>query len=400
MREGIGLGKRLNDIIRDMLSVIVGVVQQLQDLLEAKKPNDVFSQENQKRLRTVEFGSSFSPEHIEELYVENKKGRKPTPRELLEMLQIVVEEFSIKDIRLGIRWNKVAKANGTIDLSYYKPFLSYCMSKSCRITFNIGPIKTFRWPEQYVPEFVLQQLECMPQKGTILSEEDKILTNALQYLKKLLKALRQEFSQEQLQYIKVIQPENESLHAFGIYKWRMSEEYLERVVAIVLKEFPDVSIMLNSSETTNLNQIQKFFSTLTKKYPKLKGRLILGFNYYYRVPGRITIPFIHTIDSITLNKQKCKENIRCCEDMGFQIEISEAQCEPWPPIWSPGNSVEEFRFMIMRCIKNILPADQYSVIRLWGIERLAKARLEAKLNDDQEKIIELIKAINSSFDRR
>ena len=69
--------------------------------------------------------------------------------------------------------------------------------------------------------------------------------------------------------------------------------------------------------------------------------------------------------------------------------------EPWGKFVSPGASARELRFVLLRCINNILDPEDNSVVRLWGIELLVKKILSNRLTAEEKEIVNIIKKINS-----
>jgi hypothetical protein len=376
---------------------------------ESTISNTEFIRKYKEHLENLIIGCSFSPEHIEYLLeqVKNQNAKvKNTSQKsqfTLDCLKAVVEEFNIRDLRLGIRWNSVdlpagRQAGKSIDLSYYKPFLDYCFEKKVNITLNVGPIKIFRWPEQYVPEYILQKIE-LPKKGSQIIPESELAKDAKAYLEKLYQVLKSTYTEKQLAQIKIIQIENEPFHRFGEYEWRMSEEYMTALYNLTLKYFPHVSFLINSSETRNIAKTAHFYQRIISKNKKLKHRLILGYNFFYKVPHARTVPILGTFDSISLTnlsrKKLCRKNIDWAQDIGYAIEVTEAQTEPWLPIITPGNSAQEFRFLLLRSVYHLLDGRKKSLMRIWGIEHLVLAKKMKMLTPDQQQIIELIQRINT-----
>jgi len=365
-------------------------LQQHEDWVESLLPTDNFLKAYKTRLKNTKIGCSFSPEYLEEI------TKNPTPEVGLKALQFIINDLYMRHIRLGIRWNKVEEERGKIDFSYYKPYFDYCLSQNVSICLNIGPIKTFRWPEQYVPEWALKSLQKIPKKKAVLDEKSEIAVHSLLYAERLLSYLAKAYSTKELARITLVQPENESFYPFGVYSWRLSQSYMTRLIVLVKTYLPHAGIMLNSAETRNLNAIIRLFQSLrTIGY---QNTLVSGFNYYYAVPLMQKLPFFMRLDSISrtqlAGRNLCRKNIECAKDFGYSIEVSEAQFEPWPPMMSPGSSAQEFRYLLIRCISYILNTQKYAVIRLWGIERLFYSFYTKSATDEHKEIVEIIKQIN------
>ncbi len=349
-----------------------------------------------KKLEKVRIGTSFSPELVEQMYERENKRYLKTPHEALQILDILVKQLLITDIRLGIRWNRAVDKKGNADLSYYKPFLDYCIKNKVRICLNVGPIKTFGWPEEHIPQIVLENTP-LPAKGAVIMPEDYIAQKAYEYLGSLLSALTAMYSKKELSSFVILQPENEPFFPFGSQKWRMSEAYLLEIIKRIYHFFPETSILLNSAETRNITQISKIFQKLKKEDKKRK--LLCGIDYYYNFPRGIHLPGIGPLDYITFSNALLYKshalNKRRARKLGFEIEVTEAQFERWGnQIFSPGNSAHEFKYLVARCVEQIIDPQKGGVIRLWGAERLGKRIIEHNLEKDHTEIIELIQSIN------
>lgn len=368
---------------------------------EARKDNAYFLGKYRSELKHVKLGCSYSPEHVEWQEKQFKSQRskiKITDQNLkLQLLQTVIREFNIKDIRFGLRWNSIDNGK-RLDLTYYKPLLDTLFEKNISVTLNIGPIKTFRWPEQYVPDYVLRSI-TLPEKGDEISAESALAQHSYQYLHTLFALLTQTYSGKELSHIKTFQLENEPFHRFGVHEWRMSEAYMRTLMKITLQYFPHAQFLINSSEMRNVRKIADFYSSLISETPELRNRLVLGYNYFYNVPGERIIKGIGRVDSITQTKFSgrniCSKNLQWGTHIGYKTEVTEAQVEPWDPIITPGNDAGEFRFLLARSIENLIDCAMPSVIRLWGIEHLALRYWRNDLTNQHEQIIDLIQAINT-----
>ncbi len=87
---------------------------------------------------------------------------------------------------------------------------------------------------------------------------------------------------------------------------------------------------------------------------------------------------------------------RQSQNLGFEIEVTEAQMEPWTFIQTPGNSASELRYLIQRCGLGVLAADQSNsdLIRLWGIEQLVEKFIQNEQTEEHQQMWELIQLIN------
>lgn len=381
--------------IFDWLSVIP---QQYLVHKSADYDDDAYLNRYGEKLRTISIGSSFAPELIEQIYWNEKKEivSLETKRSILRTM---ISELGIKEIRLGIRWNNAVNAQGKADLSYYKPFIDDCIAHNVSLCLNIGPIKTFGWPEEHIPKNFLPLLTQYTAKKNVIRPSDQIAKIAHFYVTGLLSRLKESYTKEQLARITTIQPENEPFNPFGKYKLTFSASYIRETIDTIHQAFPHTKILLNAAYVSQMPEIVSLFRSCMKD-KDFAGRLICGVNYYYNVPKTLHIPFLGPIDLVTVAKMSYvnapEELIRKVVKKGIDIEVTEAQFEQWGnSILSPGNSLHEFKYLLARCATHLVPAGVPSVIRLWGLERLAYKMYFHDLEEDHKSIIALLKRINT-----
>lgn len=385
--------RKLIDIIPNMhINPLKIIIRQSPEWKESLLSNKDFFKKYQPVIKNLRIGCSFSPEHLEWIYYEEKK--EFNEKKGLDILSFIINNLGIKDIRLGIRWNKSLNTKNQVDLAYYKKYLDILFENNINICLNIGPIKTFRWPEQHVPDFLFENTK-KPKKGEVVKSDSYLAEKAYGFARNLFKELQKIYSKEQLDKIKIVQLENEPFIKFGEYEWLMDEEYLKNLSKLTLAYLPHVTFLVNSSEHKNLLQISKFYKSLTKDDPLLKNRLIIGVNYFYKTPFSRKLPLAGIVDSISFKNDLFAKNIESAKKVGYKIEITEGQAEPWPPSLTPGNSASEFRFMILRCANHILDIEKPSIIRVWGIENLTVKAFEQRLDMQHKEILGIIKIINN-----
>ncbi len=323
-------------------------------------------------------GTTFTPERVKD----QKKS--------LEMLKIMVEDLGIIDIRLGIRWNRTQPEKAEqITLDYYKPFLDYLFQKNINLCLSIGPSKAPRWPETHIPNWVFEKTTC-PVEGCVLDMDSEFSLIAIEYYKKLVTKLKKTIPKKNLDNIS-FQIENECFNKFGKYRWSFSYDYLENCVDITKDTFPENKILFSTSGSRKAKPIFEF----------MKGtgynmcNFILSLNYYYLYDTNYGSKLSFMVDDFVRSGKWSLSRIKKNASMNnLELEIGEAQMEPWKKHTQPGNSVRSLRFVLLRCLQ-AKPIDQdLFIIRLWGIEELLKKQLANKLNSEHKEMIELIKQIN------
>ncbi len=378
-----------------------------EDWQRADISNDVFLEQNAEQLDQVQIGCSFSPEELDHLQVD-----MPTK----DVVNFLVDDLGITDIRFGFRWNNTVNDQGEIDFEKYPAYLKYLkafINRGVNICLNVGPIKTFRYPEDHVPNTILNELEqdrsLSPNGGTI-TPDSQLAQVGLDYMEKLFTAVEQKFP-DNLQNFTAIQIENEPFIGFGKHEWRMSHEYLLEAIGRIPQSFAHAKVLMNSpgvSSTksdyqTSLGETADFLRKVGEKYPHLKGKLIAGVDYYYTTPNASKIPRLNMVqDMNVVLKKREGQNVfdihrKMAEKYGFEIEMTETQVEPWEGTnWgNSGNSAHEWRFALLRSL-DVINSDKPSVIRMWGVEHLLQMKQKGTWTQDHEEIVELTKKINGA----
>lgn len=374
--------------------------EQRRDMNRASVDNKRFFKENRGLLQKIEFGCSFSPEEYHEISNDPDFSAREVKDESQEALRIIVEDLGIKNVRLGIRWNETVDYEGNFDFGFYKQYLDYCFQNNVSVCLNVGPIKTFRWPEDHVSKHVMSNPQNIPPEYSFIRPKTQLAQESEKYLDQLFEYFTTTYTPLELSNIQIIQPENEPFMSFGENKWLMHQSYIKSLTNKINQYFPKAAILLNSGGYSNLETIAETFEEIRSEIPDIK--LVSGFDYYYLLPSQPSIPFLGQLDQVALSKilkgDICTQNKQRSKEIGYDIEITEGQAEPWGEHKSPGNKAKEFRFMVLRTAENILDTRKSgnSTLRIWGIEKLVKKMVHrSELTQEHEKIIELIMMINS-----
>lgn len=357
---------------------------------DAGLDNASFLAKNASVFQRVTLGCSFSPEEW--------GGRQQD--EALRSLDYCVRELGLREVRTAIRWDRAARADGSIDLAYYRPFLDYCFDNKVSLSLNVGPMRTFRWPEDRAPGWVLASLPKVPAHGTTLDWGDPLAVTAVEYVARLIESLKREYGEEMLRLASV-QPENESFQGFDQHSWRVTRRYMRELILRLDELLPGVPVLVTTAGRPALVDITTVFEELLAHHSGFEGRLISGFDYYYSTPNHNRIPFHSYLDPIALafafpSAKTCDENLQDSRSVGFRIEVSEAQAEPYSHVNAPGNSARDFRFMLLRCADKVLDPQQASILRIWGVEKLTKRIFAGETTSEHTTICDLVRRMNPS----
>lgn len=373
-------------------------LDQWNDWRSSDVPADTFFKEHKQRLSNLRLGCSFSPEEFgitpQSIGIEVAADYENAFR----AIDVLVDDLGIKDIRFGIRWANAVKRDPktgveSFDFSFYKPFVDRFVEKGANVCLNIGPLKTFRSPEEHPPVGELQNASYVS-RGQRITPEMKIAKDGVLQLIEQLQYVKDQYPGK----ITEFQPDNEPEQSTGQYGWLMGENYMTSNINYIHSQFPDASILINASDPDNVDNISTMFKKLIRKDPEMRGKLTLGYDYYYKKPKLSDKPVIGYLDPITRARMKGNESLRRnredAKKYGYNIEVTEGQAEKWGQYVSPGNNSHEFNFMILRCMNEVLDMGRLSLLRIWGAEGLAMKIISGSLTDDHRQIISLIKKIN------
>lgn len=366
------------------------VVAQEEAWRAAAADNDDFLDSHYRALRNVTIGASFAPEQ----WAAEAQVRK----EPLAALDWAVSELGMRQIRLGLRWSRVEPSEGKLDLGPYRPYLDYAFDRRLDLCLNVGPVRTFRWPEEHVPAWLAQQIDLPPEKATV-SANSELALRARDYLGRLIDALKAEYGHGRVSSIPIVQLENEPFYPLGRHEWELGRGYLKALLRQADQHFPASRLLLTTAARLNLAQVRGVFADLMEESPRFGGRFAMGFDYHYKTPLRDSIPLVRYLDPIAfarLGQESCGENREMARLLRYGIEVSEGQAEPYRHLTAPGNSARHFRFMVLRCAQSVLLPEEPSVIRVWGTEELAKKALSGQATDEHRAIFDLVRRINGA----
>jgi len=397
--------------------------------------------EIKERFNRGRIGCSFSPEQVAYVYnpdfvlsleTYNTPQGQAMMQKAMDTATFAVETLGMTDVRFGIRWNNAVDRQGHLNIRLYEPFLHYLFSvPNTKVSINIGPIKTFRWPEEHIPEGILKKTGS-PQAWTEVTSDSELSKQSIAYERTLLDYLKNSrtYTPEELAHIIAIQPDNESNIPFGQYLIKMSRDHMQKSIKVIDEYFPGIPILLNTGGIPEIplswNELFIYMRTAMEEMAEFlielrrnehKGRLILGYDYYH---------LTQYSDYLQLGGEKFDTNtiLKAVGGIDFfsgirnelkayniEQEITEGQTEPWiakeeiPTMYQhfkdrflPGNDSREYLFSLLRELEFTDPAKP-ARIRLWGIEFLYKAfndpTVPEEFKREQNKIVEIVQTINA-----
>jgi hypothetical protein len=314
----------------------------------------------------IVFGTSVSITALEDLGLAGKK--------LDETLTYLVTALGIKHLRLGIRWDKISVSEqNQFDFTKYTPLFDW-LTKNCKkynlsITLNLGPVKVFRWPEQHVPTWVLENYG-IPKK---LTSESDIAVQAKKHLVTLSHYLEEQYP-EVLACTDLIQLENELFNPFGENETIADFEYINSLFDCLPFSWLTKRFLWNGSGLYDAQSLSGLIEHLHNVRPSIKHRI--GIDYYYTQDKFYKQLWTRVFDHVALfpfgvSSPKLTREFKKFKAMGIDVdrEVTEAQFEDWGRAKHPGSSLSELAWVVIRCLRYKPVNSDRLVISLWGIER-------------------------------
>lgn len=163
------------------------------------------------------------------------------------------------------------------------------------------------------------------------------------------------------------------------------------MIKVLNEKFPN-----NSAGRTNLRAILNVFDRIHGEGLYDYKSLILGINYYYKLPH--TQSFFNVIDTMKISypfDMSLKELQKRGLEDGFHIEISEGQFEPWGSQKDPGNTFNDYKYLLEKSLEILKVSPEEKVLRLWGVEEFSQKFIKKEENDEHLAIFQSISSNQS-----
>ncbi len=240
-------------------------------------------------------------------------------------------------IRLGAYWNRIEPEPGMFRTDELDWQIDAAEQAGMRIMLCIGPLKTFSYPEFFVPAHHLKQ--PFPEHTLVKpSAYPSLLAAATEYITRLVERYKHR------QGIVAWQLEHEAVDPLGVeHSWRLDAAFVEKEVEAVRKADPSRPIMMNGFLPTSLPvRFSQWWKTRDQGDSLAVAQRMadmVGIDYYPRHA-------LMTVGTKTLyldgskspwQQRRRKQLFAWTRAHGQKLLIAEGQAEPWETVTTPPN---------------------------------------------------------------
>lgn len=277
-------------------------------------------------------GISFRPRQVEALGLDG-------PATLRTLLA-----YPFEMIRLGAYWDRIEARPGAFDASELDWQIEAAESAGKQIILAVGAIKTFGYPECFIPA---HWLERPLREGRLVEPAGypALLSAATQFIARIVTRYRDRPS------IVAWQLEHEAVDPLGVeHTWRLSVPFVTRELEALRAADSSRPVMMNGFlPTSTLVQLTQWWRTRDQGDSlAVAARLadIVGIDYYPRTAlvrlGRRTL-YLDGADSPSAHR-RLDGLLAPIRSHGKRLMVSEGQAEPWEAVTVPPNPQREVMF--------------------------------------------------------
>jgi hypothetical protein len=315
--------------------------------------------------RNTLLGISFRPPQVEALGLDTRTT-----------LQALLG-YPFQLIRLGAYWNRIEPEPGVFDTDELDWQIDAAERAGKQIILCVGPLKTFSYPEFFVPAHRLKR----PFREHSLIEPSAyqpLLTGAIDYLTRLVDRYKER------QGVVAWQLEHEAVDPLGLeHSWRLGVSFVEKEVEALRKADPTRPVMMNGFLPTSLLvRFTQWWRTRDQGDSLAVAQQladIVGIDYYPRQALLAVGPRTLYLDGSQRPWQRRRQQqlFGQARAQGRQLMVSEGQAEPWEAVTLPPNPTGRGMYsclpehlilnynMWMRCSQPEVPLYAYL---FWGAE--------------------------------
>jgi hypothetical protein len=271
----------------------------------------------------TKLGVSFRPPQVDALGLDARTA----------LDQILSYPFTL--IRLGAYWNRIERAPGEFDPTELDWQVDAAERAGTQVVLCVGPLKTFGYPEFFVPAHHLEQ----PLREGILVRPDThgpLLATGIAFATRIVERYRGRKA------IVAWQVEHEAVDPLGVeHSWRLSAAFVKAEIDAVRRTDPTRPIMMNGFlPTSSPVRLQQWWSTRDQGDSLAVAQQladVVGIDYYPRHAllslGAMTV-YLQGEDA-TGNQRRRRALFAWAASEGKRLMISEGQAEPWEAVTVP-----------------------------------------------------------------
>ncbi len=285
--------------------------------------------------------------------------------------------YPLQLIRLGAYWNRIESAPGVFDTSELDWQLDAAEQASVPIILCLGPLKTFGYPEFFVPTHHLSQ----PLRERTLIQPaayPMLFTAAMEYLARLATRYRDRKG------IVAWQLEHEAVDPLGVeHSWRLSVDFVTQELATLRRLDPTRPILLNGYlPTSTLVRLSQWLRTRDQGDSLAVAQRLadmVGIDYYPRHAlttfGGRTL-YLDGSQSGWLRRRE-ERLLAWAREHDKRLVITEGQAEPWEAVTTPPNPARQAMYSCLPeqviatyndCMRWGQPAPSLYAYLFWGAE--------------------------------
>ncbi len=240
-------------------------------------------------------------------------------------------------IRLGAYWNRIEPEPGQFYIDELDWQIDAAEQAGKQIILCVGPLKTFSYPEFYVPAHHLKQ--PFPEHILIKpSAYPSLLAAATEFIARLVDRYKHR------QGIVAWQVEHEAVDPLGVeHSWRLDVTFVEKEVQALRNADPTRPVMMNGFLPTSMPvRLSQWWRTRDQGDSLMVAQHladIMGIDYYPR--NALMALGLGTLyldgSKHFYQQQRRKQLFAQTHARGQKLMIAEGQAEPWEAVTTPPN---------------------------------------------------------------
>src|SRR5579859_634683 len=246
-------------------------------------------------------------------------------------------EYPFQVIRLGAYWNRIERSPGGFDTRELDWQVEVAQRAGKQIVLCVGPLKTFGYPEFFVPRHRLPS--GLPEHTLITpSAYAPLLDAATEFAVRIVDRYRDHAG------IVAWQVEHEAVDPLGMeHSWRLAEAFVARDVTAVRRADPSRPILMNGFlPVTWPVRLTQWFQTRDQGDSLAVAQRhadIVGIDYYPRHALASLAGTTVYLDGTRTPWHRARRNqlFAWARTTGKRLMITEGQAEPWEAVTTPPN---------------------------------------------------------------